>query len=307
MKKIWRYLKQHVREDFTARQYGAVLLFLAVFLFVNYRFDYDYYFLKSQQGFTKYICHFIFYSSAYFFSLLVIYPRSEKTFFSKRIFWIKSIVGLAALSLDSSVPFLHGWINYLFEADLQLWAYKVSINLLGIFTVLLPLLIVYWMYDNKQKHYYGLFPKSFDASPYFYMLLIMLPIMIAASFHPSFQRQYPMYKISDAHEILQIPEWVTVVIYEFVYGFDFVTVEFLFRGFFVIGMMPLLGRHAVLAMATTYCFLHYGKPPGEAISSVFGGYLLGVVAYETKSVWGGVIVHVGIAWMMELIGWAHKS
>ena len=116
-----------------------------------------------------------------------------------------------------------------------------------------------------------------------------------------------MYKISPAHLMLNVPEWVTIDIYEFAYGFDFITVELLFRGFMVVGMIKLLGRHAVLAMAVTYCFLHTGKPLGEAISSIFGGYLLGVIAYETKSIWGGVIVHVGIAWMMEIIGFLQKS
>jgi hypothetical protein len=178
---------------------------------------------------------------------------------------------------------------------------------MGIFTVLLPLYIIYLRYDKYQGHYYGLYPRRFDVKPYFQMLLIMLPLLAAASFLPSFLKQYPMYRISDAHILLGTPEWITVIIYEFAYGFDFITVELLFRGFFVIGMMQILGRHAVLAMAVMYCFLHTGKPLGEAISSIFGGYLLGVVAYETKSVWGGVIVHVGIAWMMEMIGFVQKN
>ena len=41
----------------------------------------------------------------------------------------------------------------------------------------------------------------------------------------------------------------------------------------------------------------------EAISSFFGGTLLGIVAYNTGSIWGGLIVHLGIAWMMEIGGW----
>ena len=73
------------------------------------------------------------------------------------------------------------------------------------------------------------------------------------------------------------------------------------------GLAQILGRHAVLPMAVIYCFLHTGKPPGEAISSIFGGYILGVIAYETKSIWGGIIVHVGIAWMMEVIGFTQKA
>ena len=82
--------------------------------------------------------------------------------------------------------------------------------------------------------------------------------------------------------------------------------EFFFRGFLVIGMISLLGRGAVLPMACVYCFLHFGKPMGEAISSIFGGYILGVVAYETRGIWGGVIVHVGIAWLMELAAFTQK-
>ncbi|HPH46725.1 MAG TPA: CPBP family intramembrane metalloprotease, partial [Chryseolinea sp.] len=163
---------------------------------------------------------------------------------------------------------------------------------------MLPLLVYYFLNDRNEKHVYGLNAKQFDTKPYFIMLLIMMPLIIGASFHVSFQNQYPMYKSSSAHVFLNVPEWVTMLCYEFAYGFDFISVEFLFRGFMVIGMMNILGRKAVMAMAVTYCFLHLGKPVGEAMSSIFGGYILGVIAYETKSVWGGIIVHVGIAWMM---------
>jgi hypothetical protein len=139
------------------------------------------------------------------------------------------------------------------------------------------------------------------------MLLIMLPLIVAASFNEGFLRQYPMYRTSNAHTYLNVPEWLTVAAYEIAYGLDFITVEYLFRGFMVIGMMTILGRGSVLTMAVVYCVLHFGKPAGEAISSVFGGYLLGAVAYETRSVWGGVIVHMGIAWIMEGVAFIQKS
>jgi membrane protease YdiL (CAAX protease family) len=154
---------------------------------------------------------------------------------------------------------------------------------------------------------FGLSPKQFDAKPYLVMLLIMLPILIAASNGKSFVRQYPMYKTSGAHDYLGVGEWVTVAGYEIAYGLDFITVEYLFRGFFVLAFFSTLGRGAVLSMAVIYCCLHFGKPMGEAISSIFGGFLLGVVAYETRSIWGGVIVHVGIAWSMEVIAYIQKT
>ena len=305
MKKIWKFLVHHVQEDFHAKQYGLIFIFIAIVLFVNYRFDFDDVVLKSQHGFTKLLYYFLFYATAYYFTLLIVGRTSDASFFKSKTFWIKSAIGLFALSLDSSVPFLRDAVG-IFDPQIQFWTYKVTVNLVGVLTILFPLYFVYIAYDKQENHYYGLYPKRFDVRPYFQMLLIMFPLIVAASFLPSFLSQYPIYKTSSAHELLHIPEWLTVAMYEFAYGFDFITVEFLFRGFFVIGMMQILGRHAVIAMAVTYCFLHTGKPLGEAISSIFGGYLLGVVAYETKSIWGGVIVHVGIAWMMELIGFWQK-
>ena len=115
-----------------------------------------------------------------------------------------------------------------------------------------------------------------------------------------------MYKSSGAHLYLHVPEWVTVAIYEIAYGLDFITVELLFRGFLVIGMIQIMGSKAVLAMAVVYCYLHFGKPLGEAVGSIAGGYILGVIALETRSIWGGIIVHLVIAWLMEVIAYLQR-
>lgn len=103
-----------------------------------------------------------------------------------------------------------------------------------------------------------------------------------------------------------IPEWCNVILYELAYGWDFVAVELLFRGFFVIALGRILGNSSILPMAVMYCFLHFGKPVGETISSLFGGYILGVVAYYTRNIWGGIFVHLGIAWLMELATFYQK-
>jgi hypothetical protein len=102
------------------------------------------------------------------------------------------------------------------------------------------------------------------------------------------------------------PALIPPFIYEVLYGMDFFNVEFLYRGFFVIGMAKVLGKEAILPMVCSYCFLHFGKPLGESISSIFGGYMLGVVAFYTRNIWGGVMVHIGLAWMMELAAFLQK-
>ena len=97
----------------------------------------------------------------------------------------------------------------------------------------------------------------------------------------------------------QIPEWVSVITYEFFYLTDFLNTELLFRGFLVIGVSKYLGKDSILPMVAAYAVLHFGKPLGETISSVFGGYLLGVLAYYSKNIWGGVILHITLAGSME--------
>jgi membrane protease YdiL (CAAX protease family) len=88
-------------------------------------------------------------------------------------------------------------------------------------------------------------------------------------------------------------------LYEFVYGIDFVFIEFFFRGFLILALARIAGPGVILPMASFYVFIHFGKPMGETISSFFGGTLLGIIAYYSRSIAGGIIVHMGIAWMME--------
>ncbi|MEM6642430.1 MAG: CPBP family intramembrane glutamic endopeptidase, partial [Bacteroidota bacterium] len=103
-----------------------------------------------------------------------------------------------------------------------------------------------------------------------------------------------------------IEEWWLVLIYELCYGSNFISVELIFRGFLIFSFTRTLGSYAVLPMVATYAFLHFGKPLGETISSVFGGYVLGILSYNSKSIWGGILIHLGVAWLMELFGWLHR-
>lgn len=308
MKKIWNYLKTHLREDFNSGHYLITALFLTAAIYLNYQFDFEDSVLDAKTGFDKYLHYFLFFAVAYYFITLSYLLFNKKLYvLAEGEFWIKSIAALAFLSLDSSAPFLRDMINELFNPAIQFWVYKVMINLMSFVVIFIPIIILYFIIEKEQKNYYGLSAHKFDFTPYIVMLLIMIPLIAAASFHESFLRQYPMYKSSGAHHYLDVPEWVTVTGYELAYAFDFVTVEFFFRGFLVIGLMSIMGRGAVLTMAVTYCFLHFGKPAGEAISSIFGGYILGVIAYETKSIWGGIVIHVGIALSMELAAYLQKS
>jgi hypothetical protein len=95
---------------------------------------------------------------------------------------------------------------------------------------------------------------------------------------------------------------VAVLLYEIPYALDFINIELFFRGFLIVAFTRFLGPHAVLPMVVAYCALHFGKPMTEAISSIFGGYILGIISFHSRTIWGGAIIHAGTAWCMEIVG-----
>jgi hypothetical protein len=159
------------------------------------------------------------------------------------------------------------------------------------------------MLFHKKDTFYGLSAKKFNYSPYLIMLLIMMPLIVAASTQADFLSTYPKMKM-----ILPLPDnanpgWFYKLLFQLSYGSDFFSIEIFFRGFLIIGFMKWVGKDAILPMACFYCTIHFGKPLGECISSYFGGLLLGIVSYNTRSIYGGLMVHLGIAWLMEVGGY----
>ena len=65
-------------------------------------------------------------------------------------------------------------------------------------------------------------------------------------------------------------------------------------------------ENIILAIHNFRSFCNTAKLCAEkAISSIFGGYILGVIAYYQRHITGGVIVHMGVAGIMELLAyWA---
>ena len=136
----------------------------------------------------------------------------------------------------------------------------------------------------------------------------MIPLIAAASTQPDFLEAYPKLKsVLPLPEKYQFTSWFYKLLFEISYGSDFFSIELFFRGFLILGFIKWAGKDAILPMACFYCTIHFGKPLGECISSYFGGILLGIVIYHTKSIFGGLIVHLGIAWLMELGGYLGSS
>ncbi|MFH2142848.1 MAG: CPBP family glutamic-type intramembrane protease, partial [Bacteroidota bacterium] len=168
------------------------------------------------------------------------------------------------------------------------------------FLYLIPLFIIKNIFDRKEKGLYGLKLGNFNLRPYFIMLLIMLPLIGWASFQSDFLNTYPKLRLWGMEEVFNLNRWQMTGVFEFFYGTDFIFVELIFRGALVVGLVKILGKDAILPMVAAYSFLHFGKPLAEAISSIFGGYILGVIALYSKNILGGCVIHIGIAYLMEL-------
>ena len=305
MKQIINYIIQH-NKDINKKFYIFIICFLSVCIIINYKIDFENKYLDKSLGTNlSYLYHFLFFSFAYYTTAIAIFIFNNKTHYLKKTsFWVMSALFIFIISLSS------GYYNYsflnLFNSKEKYFIYKILVNLKRFVLFLIPLLIIHFAFYKKEKSFYGLTLHKFNIKPYFIMLLFVLPLIIAASFFPSFTKVYPTFKSWLVAGIFNLETWQTQLIYEFFYGIDFIFVELIFRGALVIGMVKIIGKEAIIPMAVCYCFFHFGKPVGEAISSAFGGYILGVIAYYYRSILGGCIIHIGVAYSMEFCAFLQR-
>jgi hypothetical protein len=301
-------LKKHWLADYQPFLYGSILVFLCISMTINYTLDLEDSIIDKDVGKPiRILWYFILYSFAYYGSSFIAFAFARKLFlFKTRRFWVLTLSGLLILSWNIGFPYLLPIVQWIIpDYRIFSWAYSSTSNVISFFTSALPLSILALLIKDKEK--FGVNRSHIDLTPYWWILLVLVPIIAVGSFEPGFKNYYPTYKANTVAEIMSWPDILPPFIYELVYGLDFFNVEFIFRGFFVIGLSHLLGKETILPMVCTYCFLHFGKPLGESVSSVIGGYIIGVVALYTRNIWGGVIVHMGLAWMMELAAFLQKN
>jgi hypothetical protein len=155
-----------------------------------------------------------------------------------------------------------------------------------------------WRWHRYMKPVAGM-NRTVNWKPYLLLLFCAVPLLAVASTMDDFQRTYPKLKNISFIYPYSSNDFVCKLLYELSYGTDFLTIEAFFRGFVVLAFVRYVGKDSILPMAAFYCTIHFGKPLFECITSYIGGIMLGIIVYNTKSIWGGLIVHLGIAWLME--------
>ena len=170
----------------------------------------------------------------------------------------------------------------------------VGIMILIYFVI--PSLIVKFLFHEKLSDYGFKWEGAFkNWQLYVVMLAVMIPLVLFFSSTKSFQARYPFYSPGEGEKLF--PDfWV----WEILYFFQFIALEFFFRGFITLGLRKRFGYYSVFIMLVPYCMIHFGKPMPETIGAIFAGLILGTLSMKSRSIFLGILIHYSIALSMDM-------
>ena len=82
---------------------------------------------------------------------------------------------------------------------------------------------------------------------------------------------------------------------------DLIGWEFFFRGWILFGYARKFGAEALWLQAVPFALAHIGKPEIETLSTIFGGFAFGWVAWRTRSFLYPFLIHWFIASFIVLV------
>ena len=143
-----------------------------------------------------------------------------------------------------------------------------------------------------------------------FLLVASLPAFLLSTGDEGMQATYPLYRGS-------LEGW-DFVVYELGYVLFFIAIEFMFRGFLLLGLFsskdrdaapeaagergPLLfGYYALFVAMLSYTAWHLAKPTPELLGTLVWGPVAGAVVLLTRSIWPVVAVHFALNVVLDLI------
>lgn len=290
------YLKpffSFIKEDLQNKRIIFFFIFLTLLTTFNYKVDFEDSILDSYNNtFLGWLYYLLFYGGVFLTSVLILKETNQvKTVFTNRNFWLVTFGSFSILALYQAI----NPVRYFIKSN-DYFTYKLTAQLDLVVIICLAILVLGVIIGKSKHKIYGLLQFKFDAKIYFIFLALMIPLLLWAATQPDFLAVYPKLK----HSRISSEYLSKFLIYEPFYLFNFIGIEWLFRGFFILAFAQFFDKKSVILIAGIYCIFHFGKPLAECISSFFGGYLLGYMVYKTKTIWGGVIVHMGIAFLMDI-------
>ncbi|QNA44857.1 CPBP family intramembrane glutamic endopeptidase [Lacibacter sediminis] len=294
MKKLFATTVADLLQPAMFKKYAISFLLIAVVCFLNYYTSVSFWLRNVPFNYA-----FIWYSLLFFFFFTAGFLIQNGTaLFQKKQVQFILIAAPILFALKVSLPF-HKLLSSTVGGHYQK-AFQQPMNWFGALLIVLPLLmLVHWLLEKKWT-LYGI-KQTQSLKTYVLLIAVMLPLLVWASLQHDFSLVYPKAAIV-GRQLGDAANPFHYLLFETAYAADFFTIEFFFRGFLIIALSKLIGKQCLLPVALFYFSIHLGKPMMEAVSSFFGGLILGSISYHSKSIWGGLLVHISIALLMELFG-----
>ena len=153
--------------------------------------------------------------------------------------------------------------------------------------LLIPLLIIVILFRENPKEYGFSFGDWKLGLTYTGLgILIMTPVVYyLGSGDTSMKKYYEPY--------LNGLPWTTFL--------DLIGWEFFFRGWILFAYARKFGHDALWLQAVPFALVHIGKPEVETLSTIFGGFAFGWVAWRTKSFLWPFLIHWFIATFIIIV------
>ncbi len=297
MRKFLSITATELLQNFSVKKYGIATAIICITCYINYFSGFRFW-LRGKDFFFSLTWYF---SLFFIFFLAGIFIEVKTASFKSKLLLSLLFAGPLLFALKVAIPFP----RLLGVTDTYKQAFQQPASWLGGVILVSGLLLVIHRFTEGKWGLYGSKKTSF-LSPYLFLILLMIPLLLWASMQHDFSLVYPRAKVITESLGNEAKPW-HYILFEAAYTSDFITIELFFRGFLIMTLSKVLGKQSILPIALFYFSIHLGKPMFEAVSSFFGGIILGTIAYQNKSIWGGWLVHVSIALLMELFGYLLRS
>ena len=147
--------------------------------------------------------------------------------------------------------------------------------------LVIPLVVIIFLFrENPREYGFGLGDWKAGLIITALGILIMAPVIYYLGHGNESMKAYYQPYVSG------LP-WTTFL--------DLIGWEFIFRGWILFGYTRKFGPESLWLQAVPFALMHNGKPEVETLSTIFGGFAFGWVAYRTKSFVWPFIIHWFIA------------
>jgi len=157
----------------------------------------------------------------------------------------------------------------------------------AILYLIVPLLIILLFFRENPKEYGFSFGDWKLGLTYTFLgILFMAPIIyFLGSGDATMKKYYERFLVG-------LP-WTTFL--------DLIGWEFLFRGWILFAYSRKFGHNALWLQAVPFAIAHMSKPEIETLSTIFGGFAFGWIAWRTKSFVYPFLIHWFIGTFIILV------